>query len=78
MTMLPKCHLTRHVGSCNISYHCGKSDGHRYCGSADIRFLNLSCDHTIKRSREFEGAIPPLQVTNLPSLVAIGIVEGQI
>ena len=40
--------------------------------------MNLSRDHAIKRSREFEGRVPPLQVTILPSLKAIGIVEEQI
>ena len=61
-----------------VSYHPAKSDGHRYCKRADISILNLSRDHVIKRSREFEGGASPLQVTTLPSLVAIGIVEEQI
>ena len=54
-----------------VSYHSAKFDGHRYCESADISFLNLSCDHVIKRSRDFEGGVLPLQVTTLASLVAI-------
>ena len=61
-----------------VSYHPVKFDGPRYCESADIRFLNLSRDHVIKRSRDFEGGVSPLQVTTLSSLVAIGRAEGQI
>ena len=61
-----------------VSYHSAKFDGHRYCESADISFLNLSRDHVIKRSRDFEGGVPPLQVTTLSSLVAIDIAEVQI
>ena len=61
-----------------VSYHPAKSDGHRYYKSADISILNLSRDHVIKRSREFEGGVSPLQVTILPGLVTIGIVEEQI
>ena len=55
-----------------------KFGGHRYCGRADISFLNLPRDHVIKRSRDFEGGICPLQVTTLSSLMAIGIAEEQI
>ena len=40
--------------------------------------LNFSRDHVIKRLRDFEGGVPPLQVTILPSLVTIDIAEGQI
>ena len=58
-----------------VSYHPAKSDGQRYCGSADISFLNLSRDHVIKMSRDFEGGVPSLQVTTLPSLVAMGIAK---
>ena len=61
-----------------VSYHRVKFDGHRYCESADIRFLNLSSEYVIKRSRDFEGGVSPLQVTTLSSLVAIGSAEGQI
>ena len=61
-----------------VSYHPVKSDGRRYCRSAGISFLNLSRDHVIKRSHDFEGGVPPPQVTTLPSLVARGIVEEQI
>ena len=61
-----------------VSYHPDKLHGHRYCESADISFLNLSCDHVIKRSRDFEGGVLPLQVTTLSSLVAIDIAEVQI
>ena len=60
-----------------VSYHPAKSDGHRYYGSADISFLNFSRDHIIKRSRNFEGGLYPSQFTTLPSLMAIGIAEGQ-
>ena len=49
-----------------------------YCESEDISFLNLPRDHLIKRSRDFEGGVPQLQVLTLPSLVAIGIAEEQI
>ena len=38
----------------------------------------MSRDHVIDRSRDFEVGVPPPQVTTLPSLVATGIVEGQI
>ena len=38
----------------------------------------MSRDHVIDRSRDFEGGVPPPQVTTLPSLVVIGIAEGQI
>ena len=61
-----------------VSYHSVKFNGHRYCESAGIRFLNFSRDHVIKRSRDFEGGVSPLQVTTLLSLVAIGSAEGQI
>ena len=61
-----------------VTYHPANFDGHRYCESADISFLNLSRDHVIKRSRDFEGGVPPLQVTTLSSLVAIDIAEVQI
>ena len=61
-----------------VSYHPAKSDGHRYCKSADTSNLNLSRDQVIERSQEFEGGVSPLQVTTLPNLVAIGIVEEQI
>ena len=67
-----------YLGSSDISYHPAKFGGHRYCRSADISFLNLSCDHVIKRSHDFEGGIPLLQVTTLPILVAIARAEWQI
>ena len=60
-----------------VSYHPGKSHDHRYCGSADISFLSFSRDHIIKRSCDFEGGVPLLQVITLPSLVAVDIAEGQ-
>ena len=60
-----------------VSYHPAKSNGHRYNGSADISFLNLSGDHIIKRSRNFEGGLHPSQFTTLSSLMAVGIAEGQ-
>ena len=66
------------MGLPTVSYDSAKFDGHRYCESADISFLNLSRDHVIKRSRDFEGGVPPLQVTTLSSLVAIDIAEVQI
>ena len=65
-------------GLATVSYHPAKFDGHRCCRSADISFLNLSRDHVIKMSRDFEGGVILTQVTTLLSLVAIGIVEGQI
>ena len=43
-----------------------------------MSFLNLSRNQVIKRSRYSEGGVPPLLVTTLPSLVAIGIAEMQI
>ena len=61
-----------------VSYHPGNSDGHRYCESADISSLNSSRDHVIKKLPEFEGVAPQLQVTTLPNLVIIGVVEEQI
>ena len=61
-----------------VSYHSATFDGHRYCESSDISFLNLSRDHVIKRSRDFEGGVLPLQVTTLSSLVATDIEEVQI
>ena len=61
-----------------VSYHLTKFDGHRCCGSSKIGFLNLPRDHVIERSHDFEGGLSPQQVTILPSLVAIGIAEGQI
>ena len=61
-----------------VSCHPDKLHGHRYCESADISFLNLSRDHVIKSSSDFEGRVPILQVTALPSLVAIGTAKGQI
>ena len=60
-----------------VSYHRANFDCHRYCRSVDVSFLNLSRDHLIKRSRNFKGGVPPLQVTTLSSLVAIVIPEGQ-
>ena len=66
------------MGLPTVSYHSAKFDGHRYCESADISFLNLSRDHVIKSSSDFEGRVPILQVTALPSLVAIGTAKGQI
>ena len=60
-----------------VSYHPANIDGHRYCRSVDISFLNFSGDHIIKRSRDFEGRVSLLQVTTLPSLVAIGIAKRQ-
>ena len=59
-------------------YYSAKADDHSYCGRADISFLNLSRDRVIKRSRDFDGGVPPWQVTILPSLVAIAIAEGKI
>ena len=70
-TTWSKGRLLRMWGLPMVSYHPAKSDGHRYSGSADISFLNLSCDHPIKRSHVFEGGVHPLQVTTLPSLVSI-------
>ena len=61
-----------------VTYHPANFDGHRYCESTDISFLNLSRDHVTKRSCDFEGGVPPPQVTTLPSLGAIGIAEGQV
>ena len=61
-----------------VRYHPAKFDGHTYCESASTSFLNLSRDHDIKKSRDFEGGVSPLQVTTLPILMAIGIAEGQI
>ena len=55
-------------------YDFAKFGGRRYCESADIS-RHLSRDHVIKRTRDFEVGVPPLQVTTLPSLVAIGIAE---
>ena len=43
-----------------------------------MSFLNLSRDHVIKRLLDFEGEVPPPQVTALPSLVTIGIAEVQV
>ena len=61
-----------------VSYHPAKSDDHRYCRSADISFLNLSHDRVIKRLPDFEDCDPTPQVTTLPSLAAIDIVEVQV
>ena len=61
-----------------LSNHPTKFDGHRYCRSAEIRFLSLSRDHVIKRSRGFEGWVALPQVTTLPILVVIDIAEVQI
>ena len=61
-----------------VSYHPDKLHSHRYCESADISVLNLSRDHVIKSSSDFEGRIPILQITALPGLVAIGTAKGQI
>ena len=61
-----------------VSYNPAKFDAHRYCWSANIRFLNSSRDRITNRSRDFEGGVPPPQVTTLPSLVAMDIAEGQI
>ena len=61
-----------------VSYHPAKSDDHRYYRSADISFSNLSRDRVIKRLRDFEDWDPPPQVTILPSLAAIDIVEVQV
>ena len=66
------------MGSFDVSYHSVKFGGHRYCGSADISFFHVSCDLIIKRLRDFEGGVPLLLVTTLPSLVAIDIVKVQI
>ena len=49
-----------------------------YCVSVAISFFHLSCDHAIKSSRDFKGRILPLQVTALPSLVAIRIAKEKI
>ena len=38
----------------------------------------MSRDHIIKSLRDFEGGVCPLQVTTLPSLMAIVIAEEQI
>ena len=65
-------------GLLTVSYYSAKFDGHRYCGSVDISFFHLSCNHVNKRSPDFEGGVTPPQVTTLPSLVAIGVAEGQI
>ena len=62
----------------NVSYHSAKLGGHRYCESVDISFFHLSHDHVIKSSRNFEGWVPPLQVTTLPSFVVINTAEVQI
>ena len=70
--------MTLKVGSPTTSYYFAKFGGHRYCGRADIYFLNLSHDHVIKRSRDFESGVLPLQVTTLPRLMAIVIVDEQI
>ena len=77
-TSWSKGHLLRMWGLPMVSSHPAKSDGHRYSGSADIGFLNLSCDRTIKRSHVFEVGVHPLQVTTLPSLVAIGVAKERI
>ena len=61
-----------------VSYHPSCFDGHRFCGSTDISFLNLSRNHVIKTSRDFECWVPPPQVTTLPSFVVISIAEVQI
>ena len=66
------------MGSSHGKLPLAKFDGHRYCESADISFLNLSLDHVIKRSCDFEDGVPPLQVTTLPRLVVIGMAEVQI
>ena len=60
------------------SYYSANVGDHRYWERADISFLSLSRDHVIKRSRDFEGGVTPLQITSLSNLVATGIVEGQI
>ena len=65
-------------GLLTASYHVAKSDGHSYCRTTDISFLDLLRNHVIKMSRDFEGEVPSMQVTTLPSLVVIGIAEGQI
>ena len=41
-------------------------------------FFHLSRDHVIKKSSGFEGGVPPLYVTTLPDLMAIGIAEKHI
>ena len=61
-----------------VSHHSAKFGGHSYCESAGVSFLNLSRYQVIKTSREFEGWVSPLQVTTLPNLVTIDIVEEQI
>ena len=62
-------------GLLTVSYHPARFDSHRYCESADLGFLNLSRDHVVKKSRDFEGWVPPPQVTTMPNLEAIDIVE---
>ena len=61
-----------------VSYHATRSDDHKYCGSADVSFFHLSRDHIIKKSCDFQGGVPPPNVTTLSILVAIGIAKGQI
>ena len=46
---------------------------------AQIQYLfHLSRDHIVKRSHDLEVGVPPSQVTSLPSLMTIDIVEVQI
>ena len=70
--------MTLKAGYHTASYHSSKFGGHRYCRNADNSFLNLLRDNVIKRSRDFDGGVHPLQGSTLPSLGDIGIVEGQI
>ena len=51
--------MTYKVGSLPTpSYYSANLGGHRYCKRANIRLLNLSRDHIIKSSRDFEGESP--------------------
>ena len=49
-----------------------------YSSSVAISFFHLSCDHAIKSSRDFKGRVLPLQVTAVPSLLAIRIAKEKI
>ena len=78
MTTLSKDLMTWLVGPTNLKLILCQIWGLQVLRKDSYDIFHLSRDYVIKKSFDFEGGVPPPKVTTLPSLVAIGIAEGQI
>ena len=64
-----------------INLYLSKFGSQSLRGSGDISFFIChvtSCGHVISGSRDFAGCAPSASLTNLPSVVAISLVEVEI